>query len=83
MQPEGCDTPKPKRTPVKRTKEQLWSALPSEQSPIQQDLEKLREAVSSLQKRLNSLEEGWEELLEHLCEQEDITECTQEEDEMN
>jgi len=75
-------TPK-KRAPVKRTKEQLWSAAPSKLSHIPPDLEKLHEAVNSLQKRLNSLEQEWQEVLEHLSEQADSMESTQEEDEMN
>ena len=75
-------TPK-KRAPVKRTKEQLWSAAPSSLSHIAPDLASMQRAVSQLQERLHLLEQGWEELLERLSEQEDSMDSTQEEDEMN
>lgn len=75
-------TPK-KRAPVKRTQEQLWSAAPLKLSHIPPDLASMQEAVNSLQKRLNCLEQEWQDLLGHLLEQEDSMESTQEEDEMN
>ena len=75
-------TPK-KRAPVKRTKEQLWSVLPSKLSHIPPDLENMQQAVKQLQERVHSLETEWECLLEHLSEQEDITDCTTDEEEMN
>jgi len=77
-------TPK-KRAPVKReaSVHPAWSNLPSRLSHIPPDLEKLQQHVDLLQKRVNSLEQEWLQVLGHLSEQEDFTECSQEEEEMN
>jgi len=77
-------TPK-KRAPVKReaSVHPAWSKLPSKLSHIPPDLEKLTQHVELLQKRVKSLEEEWLEVLGHLSEQEDFTECITDEDEMN
>ena len=75
-------TPK-KRAPVKRTQEQLWSALPLKLSHIPPDLEKLTQAVKSLQERVHSLEDEWRQVLEHLSEQEVSTDSINSEEEMN
>jgi len=77
-------TPK-KRAPVKRESSvhPEWSKLPSRLSHIPPDLEKLQQHVDLLQKRVNSLEQEWVQLLEHLSQQEGSTECITDEDEMN
>lgn len=87
MQETGSDvTPKTprKRTPVKR-QPSVWFEPASKLSltPEAVDPIKLQEAVNSLTRRLNSLEAEWQELLEHLSEQEVFTDCTQDEEEMS
>ena len=80
--PTTPTTPK-KRAAIKRTKEQLWSALPSKLCHIPPDLENMQQAVDQLQERLHYLEHEWLELLEHLSEQEASTESQHSEDELN
>lgn len=83
-QPETPKAPR-KRTPVKK-QASVWfeqQSKPSAMEPDTATLIKLQEAVNSLTKRLNSLETEWHQLLEHLSEQEDITEVITDEEEMN
>lgn len=54
-------TPK-KRAPVKRTASILWS----EKHPEETNDVNLLQLVKQLQKRLSSLEQEWQDLLEHL-----------------
>jgi len=76
-------TPK-KRAAVRRTQPKLWSEQQSEPSPTDPEtVTKLQKAVNSLTKRLTCLEDEWQQVLEHLCEQEGTTECTTDEEEMN
>lgn len=73
-------TPK-KRAGLTRTQPQLWLEYPSKQQASEQ--EKLLEVVNLLTKRLNFLEQEWEELLVHLSGQEDSMESCPSEDEQN
>jgi len=76
-------TPK-KRAPVKRTASvafEPWFEQQSKPSNTLPDHEKLMHLVQSLQKRVNSLEDEWQQVLEHLSEQEAITQLTDEDTE--
>ena len=81
---QSPETPKPprKRTPVKK-QPSVWFEPASKLSHIPDDLGNLHSAVEALQKRLASLEQEWQDLLEHLSQQEDSMDSTQEEEEQN
>lgn len=78
-------TPK-KRAPVKRTASvafEPWYEAQSKPYNTLPDPEKLMQHVQSLQKRVLSLEDEWQQLLEHLSEQEVSTDYINSEDEQN
>lgn len=80
--PTPVSTPKPpkKKAAIRRTQPQQWFAPQSE--PLPSIHEDIHEVVSSLIKRVNSLEEEWQEVLEHLSQPEGSME-SQEEDAWN
>lgn len=78
-------TPK-KKSPVKRQASvafEPWYEQQSKQSNTHPDHEKLTHLVLSLQKRVLSLEDEWQQVLEHLSEQEGSTDYINSEDETN
>lgn len=78
-------TPK-KRAPTKRTASiafEPWFEQQSKPYSTLPDHEKLTHLVQSLQKRVHSLEEEWQQVLEHLSEQEGSTDFISDEEETN
>lgn len=83
QEPPTPGTPVKKRTAIKRTQPKLWQEQSLGLSVPQGQAEKLQQAVDLLEKRVHYLEQEVQELLELLSEQEDSTDYTQEEEEMN
>lgn len=75
-------TTTPRKRQLKRTQPQQWQEHPSSQD-LWAALERLQQAVDSLQKRLSSLESEWEEVLEHLSQHADSDQCDTEEEGLN
>ena len=66
-----CLPSTPKKRAPRKEKSQVWSEAPSKLSHIPGDLQDLWQAVKQLQERLESLDQEWQDLLDHLSEQED------------